>query len=166
MLIVVAIAGTIRWGRGGPGGVWKEYPQPTPGTPHNLSCSIDVLPDLLPGDDGKHCECEVNPACIQTKKKALADNFPHLAAVSRRAARAPWRLSHAREIVLPARPPPSPLSVLTRALAYLRIGCSLCPVHACNMPLPVPQSGEDGCRWEILQQHHQPRAAARVRPRR
>lgn len=55
-------AGAIRWGRGGPGGKWKEYPLDGTKHQHTIDCSItgsSALPDILPGDDAKHCECEM-----------------------------------------------------------------------------------------------------------
>jgi hypothetical protein len=52
-------AGTIRWGRGGVGGKWKEYALDATSAQQTLECSVNVLPDILPGDDAKHCECEM-----------------------------------------------------------------------------------------------------------
>jgi len=60
--------GTIRWGRGGVGGKWKEYPETTPGKMQTLKCSVEVLPDILPGDDAKHCECEMKVGSDMYKK--------------------------------------------------------------------------------------------------
>ena len=53
-------AGTIRWGRGGPNGKWSSYPLAESHTQHTLECSINALPDILPGVDAKHCECEMS----------------------------------------------------------------------------------------------------------
>lgn len=52
-------AGTIRWGRGGAGGKWKNYELASSSTQQTLECSVKNLPDILPGDDAKHCECEM-----------------------------------------------------------------------------------------------------------
>ncbi|CAJ1399474.1 unnamed protein product [Effrenium voratum] len=51
-------AGDIRWGNEE---TWHVI-QAKPGSEINtVTCSIDHLPDVVPGDDGKHCECLVTP---------------------------------------------------------------------------------------------------------
>ncbi|CAJ1402594.1 unnamed protein product [Effrenium voratum] len=46
--------GTVRWGNEGQ---WHEV-KPRPGESSvTVSCSVAQLPDVAPGDDGKHCQC-------------------------------------------------------------------------------------------------------------
>mmetsp|Transcript_94153 Transcript_94153/g.206221 ORF Transcript_94153/g.206221 Transcript_94153/m.206221 type:complete len:639 (-) Transcript_94153:28-1944(-) len=48
--------GRIRWGNHEK---WKVVDLPAGQTTHLVKCSIDKLGDPYPGDDGKHCQCEV-----------------------------------------------------------------------------------------------------------
>ena len=41
------------------GGKWKNYELAASSTQQTLECSVKNLPDILPGDDAKHCECEM-----------------------------------------------------------------------------------------------------------
>lgn len=55
--------GPVRWGNGD---TWKEYHPETPGGVLDMACSVQTLPDVLPGDDSKHCECKVRDLrCVQ-----------------------------------------------------------------------------------------------------
>jgi len=47
--------GRIRWGNHE---TWKVLDSPADGSILTVQCSIDHLHDVLPGDDGKHCQCQ------------------------------------------------------------------------------------------------------------
>lgn len=49
--------GDIRWGNEE---TWHMIPA-KPGEAQKIECSIDHLPDVVPGDDLKHCECLITP---------------------------------------------------------------------------------------------------------
>lgn len=50
--------GDIRWGNEE---TWHVVPLPKSGDSHKVTCTIEHLPDNLPGDDMKHCECLIDP---------------------------------------------------------------------------------------------------------
>ncbi|CAE8680213.1 unnamed protein product [Polarella glacialis] len=50
--------GRVRWGNRK---TWSIIEPPEDGSKAKVMCSIDKLEDILPGDGGKHCECEVVP---------------------------------------------------------------------------------------------------------
>ncbi|CAJ1433431.1 unnamed protein product [Effrenium voratum] len=50
--------GRVKWGNGD---LWKMIEPPKGKSIHKVVCSIDVLGDIIPGDGGKHCQCEVTP---------------------------------------------------------------------------------------------------------
>eukprot|EP00931_Biecheleriopsis_adriatica_P054483 TRINITY_DN32070_c0_g1_i1.p1 TRINITY_DN32070_c0_g1~~TRINITY_DN32070_c0_g1_i1.p1 ORF type:complete len:745 (-),score=145.21 TRINITY_DN32070_c0_g1_i1:13-2247(-) len=50
--------GRVRWGNAGK---WKIIEPPKDGKLNRVVCSIDALQDILPGDGGKHCDCEITP---------------------------------------------------------------------------------------------------------
>eukprot|EP00747_Dinoflagellata_sp_TGD_P164357 gnl/TRDRNA2_/TRDRNA2_184194_c0_seq1.p1 gnl/TRDRNA2_/TRDRNA2_184194_c0~~gnl/TRDRNA2_/TRDRNA2_184194_c0_seq1.p1 ORF type:complete len:549 (-),score=104.22 gnl/TRDRNA2_/TRDRNA2_184194_c0_seq1:189-1835(-) len=53
-----ACQGKVRWGNDR---TWVEYEPKTPGSELRLKCNVAYLPDVLPGEEAKHCECMVNP---------------------------------------------------------------------------------------------------------
>jgi len=65
--------GTVRWGNKK---TWMEIKPKREGEELRVTCSVAKLPDVLPGDDGKHCQCavrrdspfyrSVNPALLPT----------------------------------------------------------------------------------------------------
>ncbi|CAE7808666.1 petA [Symbiodinium sp. CCMP2456] len=50
--------GVVRWGNNDK---WLYIKPKAAGELLTVKCSIQVLNDILPGDDGKHCECQVTP---------------------------------------------------------------------------------------------------------
>jgi len=50
--------GTIRWGLGQR---WHEIKPKEEGQELRVKCSVDKLPDVAPGESGKHCQCSVRP---------------------------------------------------------------------------------------------------------
>ncbi|CAJ1427378.1 unnamed protein product [Effrenium voratum] len=50
--------GAVRWGNKE---TWAVMEPKKKGELLTVRCSVQVLEDLLPGDDGKHCECQVLP---------------------------------------------------------------------------------------------------------
>lgn len=50
--------GTVRWGNKDK---WQEFKPKDGEKTVSVKCSIQALPDILPGDDGKHCECQATP---------------------------------------------------------------------------------------------------------
>ncbi|CAK9075118.1 Uncharacterized protein SCF082_LOCUS36458 [Durusdinium trenchii] len=50
--------GRVKWGNDDK---WKMIELPKDKSIQKVICSIDVLGDLIPGDGGKHCQCEVTP---------------------------------------------------------------------------------------------------------
>ncbi|CAE7358917.1 CHR12, partial [Symbiodinium sp. KB8] len=50
--------GRVKWGNEGK---WQLIEMPEGQSIQKVMCSIDKLGDLIPGDGGKHCQCEVTP---------------------------------------------------------------------------------------------------------
>jgi len=53
--------GTVRWGNRDK---WKVIELKKGEKLQQVKCSIDKLGDPFPGDDGKHCQCEVTPGSV------------------------------------------------------------------------------------------------------
>ena len=67
--------GTVRWGNEGQ---WHEV-KPRPGESSvTVSCSVAQLPDVAPGDDGKHCQCSgsVAPQNQSNRDPGHAETHP------------------------------------------------------------------------------------------
>ncbi|CAE8586329.1 unnamed protein product [Polarella glacialis] len=50
--------GKVRWGDKDR---WLTIDPPSKGKPQDVKCNVQSLKDILPGDDGKHCECFIVP---------------------------------------------------------------------------------------------------------
>ncbi|CAL1173416.1 unnamed protein product, partial [Cladocopium goreaui] len=50
--------GRVKWGNDEK---WQIIELPKDKQMQKVVCSIDVLGDIIPGDGGKHCQCEVTP---------------------------------------------------------------------------------------------------------
>eukprot|EP00930_Biecheleria_cincta_P047198 TRINITY_DN32666_c0_g1_i1.p1 TRINITY_DN32666_c0_g1~~TRINITY_DN32666_c0_g1_i1.p1 ORF type:complete len:668 (+),score=122.01 TRINITY_DN32666_c0_g1_i1:106-2109(+) len=57
--------GNVRWGNDDK---WKIIKPKKAGQLQEVKCNVQVLEDLIPGDDGKHCECLVSPGNSFYKK--------------------------------------------------------------------------------------------------
>jgi len=66
--------GDIRWGNEE---TWHVVPVKKMSEPQKITCTIDHLPDVLPGDDLKHCECLItpgSPSYLRTNAMMLEDD--------------------------------------------------------------------------------------------
>eukprot|EP00931_Biecheleriopsis_adriatica_P003123 TRINITY_DN10441_c0_g1_i1.p1 TRINITY_DN10441_c0_g1~~TRINITY_DN10441_c0_g1_i1.p1 ORF type:complete len:915 (-),score=172.48 TRINITY_DN10441_c0_g1_i1:42-2708(-) len=65
--------GRVRWGNKDH---WTIIEPPSDRSVLSVQCNADKLPDILPGDDGKHCQCQgtVNPETTSDDVAALSDN--------------------------------------------------------------------------------------------
>lgn len=57
--------GKVRWGNDDK---WKVIKPKKEGQLQEVKCNVQVLEDLIPGDDGKHCQCLVTPGNSFYKK--------------------------------------------------------------------------------------------------
>jgi len=60
-----ACVGNVRWGNDDK---WKIIKPKKEGQLLEVKCNVHALEDLIPGDDGKHCECQVTPGSSFYKK--------------------------------------------------------------------------------------------------